>query len=114
MIYLTLQNLMASLPLTRNVIDDQPSFPLHVRVFTSKRCEFSDVALEHVRSVVESPRYRRNNLKVVEESVDDNLSLLEEFNIMALPMTVIGDFYILGIPTTLDLESILNKVVMRT
>ncbi|MFW9847994.1 MAG: hypothetical protein ACFFF4_02575 [Candidatus Thorarchaeota archaeon] len=105
---------MASLQITRNVIDDQPSFPLPVRVFTSKRCEFSNVALEHVRSVVDSSRYRRKNLKVVEESVDDNVSLLEEFNIMALPMTVIGDFYILGIPSTQDLESILNKVVRRS
>ncbi|MHA1907753.1 MAG: hypothetical protein ACW98Y_10705 [Candidatus Thorarchaeota archaeon] len=110
---MTLRNLMASLSLSRNVFEGESDAHPRIRVFTSKRCEFSKVALEHVRFVVHTSKYRGCNLEVIEENIDDNIAILEAYNIMALPITVVGDYYLLGVPSTQDLESVLNRILCK-
>ncbi|MCK5151695.1 MAG: hypothetical protein KAQ65_07640 [Candidatus Thorarchaeota archaeon] len=108
---MTLRNPMASSILTSSVPDGDNVAPLRIRVFTSERCAFSQIALEHVRCVVQNLKQSKQELEVVEASVDGNPNILETHNIMALPLTVVGDFYILGIPTSRDLESLLNEML---
>ncbi|GAH73399.1 unnamed protein product, partial [marine sediment metagenome] len=102
---MTLRNPMASSTLTSRVPDGDNEAPLRIRVFTSERCAFSQIALENVRCVVQNLKQSNQELEVVEDSVDGNPNILEAHNIMALPLTVVGNFYIVGIPTFQDLES---------
>ncbi len=108
---MTLRNPMASSTLTSRTFEGNNESSFRIRVFTSERCEFSQIALEHVRNVVKNLKHATQELKVIETSVDEDTSVLEEYNIMALPMTVVGDCYIVGIPTTRDLESLLNEML---
>ena len=110
---MTLGNLMDSLLLSRNIFEGESETHPRILVLTSKRCEFSNIALEHVRSVVHTPKYCRSNLEVIEESIDENVTILEDYNIMTLPMTVVGDYYILGVPSNRNLESLLNRVLCK-
>ena len=82
-----------------------------IQVFTSAKCEFSDVAIGQALDVVENLANENENLRIVETSVDRDPSLLEQFNIIALPLTVVNDYYIVGVPSRRDLESIINKVL---
>ena len=106
-----LRNPMASSILTSSVPDGDNVAPLRIRVFTSERCAFSQIALEQVRCVVQNLRQSNQELEVVESSIDGNPNILETHNIMALPLTIVGDFYIVGIPTSRDLESLLNEML---
>lgn len=85
-----------------------------IRVFTSKHCEHSKVALGQAHYVAEKLNRENLSLEVVESSVDDEPTLLEAFNILALPMTVVNDCYLIGVPSSEELESIIQSQSIGT
>ncbi|MFW9909872.1 MAG: hypothetical protein ACFFEF_14995 [Candidatus Thorarchaeota archaeon] len=85
------------------------SSPLKIQVYTSARNRYSGLAVEQVMFIAKKLQ-SRYDLKVVESSVDDNPSLMERSGIIALPLTVIGNYSFVGIPDCRDLERIIHHM----
>jgi len=108
---MTLRNTLVSSVLSNEGLVRSDDSDLTLRIFTSKRCGFSNVAVRYAQDVVDRLKCNSRNIRVVESSVDDDPSLLEKHKIVALPMTVVNNYYIIGVPSSGELESIIQDLL---
>jgi ABC-type lipopolysaccharide export system ATPase subunit len=72
---------------------------LEMHVFTSPDNGLSRIAVEEIRSVLQCLDREGVHVVLKEHSVNDGSSIAERMKIMAVPTTVVSNFYIVGIPT---------------
>ncbi|MDF1539948.1 MAG: hypothetical protein P1Q69_13710 [Candidatus Thorarchaeota archaeon] len=108
---MTLRNTLVSSVLSSLGLEQSDEANLTIQIFTSKRCTFSKVAIGQAQDVVARLNYKNRSIRVVESPVDDNPSLLEDLKIVALPMTVVNDYYLVGVPSSGELESIIRNIL---
>ena len=88
------------------------SKPLRIDVYTSEYCAFCEDAVKAAKSAACRLAYLTNNVEVRETPIDDNPGLIEELNIIALPMIQIGRARVIGIPTPEDIERLVHETVL--
>ncbi len=86
--------------------------PLQINVFTSQYCSFCSDALDVVYSAVDRLSSIRKSIHVVETTIDDKPSLVEDLNILALPMIQVGHLRIIGLPRAEDVEKLVNQTIL--
>ncbi|MHA1929225.1 MAG: hypothetical protein ACTSV2_11685 [Candidatus Thorarchaeota archaeon] len=85
---------------------------IKVTILTSKKCFFCDVAVSHAREAADNLSKFNYELEIVESSIDDNPSIIEELNVLGLPLTIIGKAKFLGIPNVSDIEEMVHQVLL--
>lgn len=88
--------------------------PLRIDVFTSEYCPFCGEALEAAKSAANRLGYVSDNVVVKETLVDNEPHLIEELNIIALPMIQVGHARVVGIPTPDDIERLVHESVLNS
>lgn len=86
--------------------------PLRINVYTSEYCSFCNDALSIAHSAAERISSVGKLVEVVEIPVDDSPSLIEELDIMALPMIQISHLRVIGIPQPEDVERLIHEVIL--
>ncbi|TFG34444.1 hypothetical protein EU527_03255 [Candidatus Thorarchaeota archaeon] len=86
--------------------------PLQINVYTSEYCSFCSDALLISYSAADRISCVGTPVEVVEIPIDDRPSLIEELNIMALPMIQIGHLRIIGLPEPEDVERLIHEVIL--
>jgi len=83
-----------------------------INVFTSSSCTFCNEALEAAQEAAR--KFNRLNLpiEVVETSVDEKPEVIEALNAIALPMILIGNSQIIGLPRAEDIEQVLHHTML--
>jgi hypothetical protein len=85
---------------------------LRVEVFTSEYCSFCQDALEIAKSAAYRITYLGCPIEVVETSVDDDTTLIEDLNLLALPLIQVGDFQLIGLPQQEDIERLIHETIL--
>ncbi|MHA1930828.1 MAG: hypothetical protein ACTSV2_19830 [Candidatus Thorarchaeota archaeon] len=93
-------------------IISEESDSLRIDVFTSEYCSFCEKALEIARSAAGRINYLGSPIEVVETSVDDQPALIEEMNLVALPMIQVGKSQMIGLPCQEDIERLVHDTVL--
>ena len=88
------------------------SEPLKIKVFTSKSCSFCNEAMDAACKAANAFRKFNFNIEVVETSVEEQPEVIEELNAIALPMILIGNSRIIGLPSSEDIEQLLHQSVL--
>ncbi len=96
----------------KQILTEDESKPLRIEVYTSEYCAFCDDAVEVAKSAACKLAYLTNHLEVKETAVDDNPGLIEELNIIALPMIQVGQARVIGIPSLEDIERLVHESVL--
>ena len=97
----------------RYVLDSTSSHKkIKVTILTSKKCFFCKEAVNHAREAADNLSKFNYDLEIVESSIDDDPSIIEELNILGLPLTIIGRTQFLGIPNVSDIEEMVHKVLL--
>ena len=86
--------------------------PLRINIYTSQHCAFCNDALEVVHSTVDKISYIGKHVQVVETAIDDKPSLVEDLDILALPMIQIGHLRIIGLPRSEDIEQLIHETIL--
>jgi hypothetical protein len=94
--------------------DSSENSPLKINVYTSEYCSFCSKALTIAHSAAERFSSLGKQIEVVETPIDDRPSLIEELDIMALPMIRIGHLRIIGLPAAEDIERIVHEVILMS
>ncbi len=97
----------------RNSLDAflSESESLKVNVFTSSNCTFCNEALVAAHEAAEKFAFFDIPVKVIETSVEDNPEIIEAFNAIALPMILVGNSRIIGLPRSEDIESLIHQMI---
>lgn len=85
---------------------------LKINVFTSSSCTFCNEALEAAREAAGKFNQLNLPIEVVETSVEEQPEVIEALNIIALPMILIGNSQIIGLPRSEDIEQVLHHTVL--
>jgi hypothetical protein len=88
------------------------SEPLRIDVFTSEYCAFCNDAVEAAKSAAGRLAYLSNSVEVRETPVDDNPNLIEELNIIALPIIQVGRARVIGLPSPEDIERLVHETIL--
>lgn len=83
-----------------------------VTILTSKKCFFCNEVVDHVKEAASNLSKFNYELEIVESSIDDNPSIIEELNVLGLPLTIIGETKFLGIPIASDIEQMVHQVIL--
>jgi len=86
--------------------------PLQIDVFTSEYCAFCNDAVEIAKLAAGKLAYLANRVEVKETPVDDKPGLIEELNIIALPMIQVGQARVIGLPSLEDIERLVHESVL--
>ncbi|RLI58222.1 MAG: hypothetical protein DRO87_05280 [Candidatus Thorarchaeota archaeon] len=100
-------------PLEETAMVAAGSDPLRIDVFTSDSCMFCDDALDVARTAAQRLRLFSERVKVVEIDVKKKPWLIEKLDIVALPMTMIGNTRIIGLPTVQDIEHLAHRALLN-
>ncbi len=95
-----------SLPIRRS--DDSS----YIHVYTSKTCAFCSKTLEIVRAVVAGMDVYDIDMHVIEKKVEDILIEKEDLDILTVPLTVIGDCKIIGLPREDDVKDLIHQAML--
>ena len=98
---------------TQAIDFDEPE-PLQIDVFTSEYCAFCNDAVEIAKLAAGKLAYLANRVEVKETLVDDNPGLIEEMNIIALPMIQVGQARVIGLPSPEDIERLVHESVLMS
>jgi hypothetical protein len=90
----------------------EESKPLRIDVFTSEYCAFCNDAVEVAKSAACRLSNLANSVEVRETPVDDNPGLIEELNIIALPMIQVGRARVIGLPSPEDIERLVHETIL--
>ena len=82
-----------------------------ITILTSKNCFFCHEAVNQARTAADNLSKFNYELEIVESSIDDNPSIIEEMNVLGLPLTIIGEIKFLGIPIASDIEQMVHQVI---
>ncbi|MFX1482095.1 MAG: thioredoxin family protein [Promethearchaeota archaeon] len=93
-------------------VDTLCSAALKVNVFTSSSCPFCSETLATIYQVVEKFANQDIPVEVVETSVEDNPEIVEEQNAIALPMIVVGNSKLIGLPRSEDIELLIHRTML--
>ncbi len=85
---------------------------LKVNVFTSSNCTFCNEALDAAFEVAEKFNHMQLSVEVIETSVEDRPDVIELFNAIALPMIVVGNSKIIGLPRSEDIENLIHQMML--
>lgn len=85
---------------------------LKVNVFTSSNCTFCNEALDAAREAVEKFALLNLPVEVVETSVEDRPEIIEALNAIALPMIIVGNSRIIGLPRAEDIELLIHHQML--
>ncbi|MHA2056620.1 MAG: thioredoxin family protein [Candidatus Thorarchaeota archaeon] len=85
---------------------------LKIKVFTSSSCTFCSEALEAAREAAKKFHEFNLPIEVIETSVEEQPEIVEALNVIALPMILIGNSQIIGLPNTEDIELLLHQTVL--
>lgn len=85
---------------------------LKINVFTSPSCTFCNEALEAAREAASKFHQLSLTIEVIETSVEEQPELVEALNVIALPMILIGNSQIIGLPRAEDIELLLHQTVL--
>ncbi len=85
---------------------------LRIDVFTSEYCSFCEEALEVARTAAGRITYLGSPIEVVETSVDDQPTLIEALNLVALPLIKVGRSQMIGLPCLEDIERLVHETVL--
>ena len=85
---------------------------LKINVFTSSSCTFCNEALEAAQEAARKFHQLNLPIQVIETSVEEQPELIEALNVIALPMILIGNSQIIGLPRVEDIELILHQTVL--
>ncbi len=98
----------------RNSLDAffSESESLKVNVFTSSTCAFCIEALDAAREAAEKFTLLEIPVEVIETSVEDHPEIIEALNAIALPMILIGNSRIIGLPRSEDIESLIHQMML--
>jgi glutaredoxin len=88
------------------------SEPLKINVFTSKSCSFCNEAVDAACRAADTFRKFNLDIEVVETSVEEKPEIIEALNAIALPMIMIGNSRIIGLPSSKDIEQLLHQSLM--
>ncbi len=83
-----------------------------VTILTSKKCYFCNEVVDHVKKAAYNLSKFNYELEIVESSIDDNPSIIEELNVLGLPLTIIGETKFLGIPIVSDIEQMVHQELL--
>ena len=87
------------------------SQPLRINVFTSKSCGFCNEAMDAACKAANNFRKLNLDIEVVETSVEEQPEVIESLDAIALPMILIGNSRIIGLPSLEDIEQLLHQSV---
>jgi len=87
--------------------------PLHINVYTSKNCSFCEETLAIVHSAIDKIFCLGKSVEVIEMTIDDNPELVEEMDILALPVVQIGSLRLVGLPCIEDVELLIHETIVR-
>ena len=85
---------------------------LKINVFTSSSCTFCNEALEAAQVAAAKFSQLSLPIEVVETSVEEKPDLIEALNVIALPMILIGNSQIIGLPSAEDIELLLHQTML--
>ena len=85
---------------------------LKINVFTSSSCTFCNDALEAARDAAGKFQQLNLPIEVIETSVEDQPEIIEALNVIALPMILIGNSQIIGLPRAEDIELLLHQTML--
>ena len=98
----------------RNSLDAflSESESLKVNVFTSSNCTFCNEALDAAREAAKKFALLNLPIEVVETSVEDRPEIIEALNAIALPMIIVGNSRIIGLPRSEDIELLIHHLML--
>ncbi|MFW9786449.1 MAG: hypothetical protein ACFFE2_01395 [Candidatus Thorarchaeota archaeon] len=103
-------NELARLNMLDTFFDNSES--LKINVFTSSSCAFCFEALEAAREAAGKFHKFDVPIEVVETSVDEQPEIVEALNVIALPLILIGNSQLIGLPRSEDIELLLHQTVL--
>ncbi len=85
---------------------------LKINVFTSSSCTFCNEALMAAQEAASKFNQLSLPIEVIETSVEEQPDVVEALNVIALPMILIGNSQIIGLPTAEDIELLLHQTML--
>ena len=85
---------------------------LKINVFTSSSCTFCGQALLAAREAAKKFQKFDMPIEVIETSVEEQPDVVEALSVIAVPMILIGNSKIVGLPQTEDIELLVNQAIM--
>jgi len=85
---------------------------LKINVFTSSSCTFCNEALEAAQEAARKFHKLNLPIEVIETSVEKQPEIIEALNVIALPMILIGNSQIIGLPRAEDIELVLHQTML--
>ncbi|MGY5856008.1 MAG: thioredoxin family protein [Candidatus Thorarchaeota archaeon] len=85
---------------------------LKINVFTSSSCTFCNEALVAAQEAAEKFNQFDLPIEVIETSVEEQPDIIEALNVIALPMILIGNSQIIGLPSAEDIELLLHQTML--
>ena len=85
---------------------------LKINVFTSSSCTFCGEALLAAREAAQKFQNFDMPIEVIETSVEEQPDIVEALNVIAVPMILIGNSKIIGMPQTEDIELLLHQAML--
>jgi hypothetical protein len=86
---------------------------LKINVFTSSSCTFCGEALLAAREAAGKFQKFDMPIEVIETSVEEKPDIVEALSVIAVPMIMIGNTRIIGLPQTEDIEILLHQKMLH-
>ncbi len=83
-----------------------------IRVYTSNSCPFCSKTLEIVRDIAQSMEIYQTQLQVIEKKIEDLPNEAELNNILAIPLTIIGESRIVGLPREDEVKDLIHQAML--
>ena len=94
-----------------NVLFNESEAP-KINVFTSSSCTFCSEALLAAREAASKFQKFDIPIEVIETSVEERPDIVEALSVIAVPMILIGNSQIIGLPQTEDIELLLHQKIL--
>lgn len=85
---------------------------LKINVFTSTSCTFCTEAVLAARKAASKFQNFDIPVEVVETSVEERPDIVEALSVIAVPMILIGNSQIVGLPQAEDIELLLHQTML--
>ena len=86
---------------------------LKIKVFTSNSCSFCGEALLAAKEAAGKFQNFDIPIEVIETSVEEQPEIVEALSVIAVPMILIGNSRIIGLPETEDIELLLHQNMLK-
>ncbi|MGD9397259.1 MAG: thioredoxin family protein [Candidatus Thorarchaeota archaeon] len=85
---------------------------LKINIFTSSSCTFCGEALLAAREAARKFQNFDMPVEIIETSVEEQPDIVEALSVIAVPMIMIGNSKIIGLPQTEDIELLLHQTML--